>query len=95
MAFDARMVDITLAIDRDNFTTAADRATLAVSDERACDGGGPLVSDACGSLGGSLESSTRVPSGGGLLRSRCGCMMTSFSGAAVLGLLDDSGVWFG
>lgn len=45
-ALDARMDGITLAMDRDNFTTAADLATLAVSDERACDEGGPLVSDA-------------------------------------------------
>ena len=45
-ALDARMDGITLAMDRGNFTTAADLVKLAVSDERACDEGGPLVSDA-------------------------------------------------
>jgi hypothetical protein len=66
-------------------------------DKCACNGGAPLVSDSLGSdrgCGDGLDRSARELKGGGLLRSRCGCMMTSFSGVAELGELGGSAAWF-
>ncbi len=67
-------------------------------DECACTSGTPLVSDGFGSpdggCGGGLDLSDREPAGGGWLRSRCGCMTTSFSGVAALGEFGGSAARF-
>jgi hypothetical protein len=67
-------------------------------DKCGCNGGAPLESDSLGSpdrgCGGGLDRSARELKGGGRLRSRCGCMMTSFSGVAELGELGGSAAWF-